>query len=591
MFFNLKRWYSIKKEKNARELILIIIVVFNLLLWFVSSILAYLIQPTMYGNIIGALWSSGITWMLEPGFYDPNVVPAIRAISIVVILTSMITFSGGIIGYVSNLFSSLIENAKQGKGQLYLKNHIILLNWNHKALELIADYIYDDKSTYVVVLSSIEKEKIEQEIHHKFFDISASKTKLNVIVRQGDVFSKSDLTEIRIKEAKSIILLADEQDDVCHEDVCVLKTLMLISKMDLNPNQTILVEVKNEKTIHLIRDQIAKQSTLANQILPIFPDELMGRLIAQTLLMPGLNKVYHELFSFEGAEFYTIPYEDPITFLKQHDHAIPIYGNKEDLYVLASCYPNIYKKRETPLGEYKKFMVEDKTLYQEKTILVFGENRKLPYILESLRLFELENKVKIHMERIESNEAEVIESYTKKLSKIDHILILSKDNVALHERDSDVLITLLMTQEIAKKHHADFVVELLDPKHNDVAQSYNVKNTIISNEYISRIMTQLSKNRKLYDLFIDLLTYDDGSEEKDSYEVYKYDAPLLIQTAYPIVFSSRADYIYSMMMNSQGKFIPIGIIKEGQLEIFQGDLDEQKSLVINEKDSLIIICK
>jgi len=47
-----KKWMSIRRHQNARGLLLIAIVLFNLLLWFISSVLAYVIAPDQYGNII-----------------------------------------------------------------------------------------------------------------------------------------------------------------------------------------------------------------------------------------------------------------------------------------------------------------------------------------------------------------------------------------------------------------------------------------------------------------------------------------------------------------------------------------------------------
>ncbi len=589
----IKKWLSIQLEQNARGLLLVGIIIFNLLLWFVSSILAYIIAPQEYGSIINALWSSGITWMLEPGFYDPLLPRAIRIISIIVIITSMITFTGGIIGYVSNIFSSVIENAKRGKGKLYLSNHILILNWNNKALELIADYCYDLDTTTVAILSAFSKEEIETQINRKLYERRTIKKHLTIIIRQGDVFSKSDLDGVCIEKAKSIIILADnlKTSTSFKEDITVMKTLMLVSKLDLIPQQTIIVEVKDQQTIALINNQIANNTLLKEQILPLLPDELMGRLIAQTLLMPGLNKVYQEIFSFEGAEFYTLANQDVLDYSKHHNHAIPIFNRDKFLFVLSDSDKSLNSLREKPFEKYQEFIVNNLTRYQEKTVVIFGKNRKLEYILDSLKMFELENKVKINLTIIDSNEAKTIEEYTKNIVKIDHILILSKDNLDLSEYDADVLITLLLTQDIAKKHKAEFVVELLEPKHFEIAQSYNVQNTIISNEYVSRLITQLSKNRNLYYLFNELLTYDSGEVGTETNEVYIYKAEDIIQGVYPFNFESVSEFVYSMLINSKNEHIPIGLIKNHKMRIFKGDLDKQEDLIIESDDYIVLICK
>lgn len=593
MNIRFKKWLSIKKDQNARGILLLTIIVFNVLLWFVSSILAYIIAPNQYGSVIRALWESGITWMLEPGFYDPTVPYAIRIISIIVIIISMITFTGGIIGYVGNVFSSIIDNAKAGKNKLYLYDHILILNWNYKGLELIADYKYDDDTTEIVVLSDQPKELVEDEISRKLYNNHQIKKKMSIIVRQGEVFSKSDLMKVCVEQAKTIIILADEKNDhsTSHIDMLAMKTLMLVSNLELKDEQTILVEVKEQKSVVLINEYIAKNTKRQHQILPILPDELMGRLIAQTLLMPELNKVYKELFSFDGAEFYTLPFTDAKTYMETHHQAIPIYTHDNQLYILAESKRSLEERRTESLKSYKKIEIRDQSRYQDKHIVIFGKNHKLPYILDSIKLYEKENNTHIHVAHLESNEAKDIEKYTQNMEKIDHILILSEDDLSPEEYDSDVLVTLLLTQELARKYHAEIIIELLDPRHFDIAQSYNVKNTIISNEYVSRLMTQLSKNRLLYDLFIDLLTYDAEDSDSETYEVYAYQAKDIIKSSLPISFKSKAEAIYSFYMSGHQDYILIGLMRDQNLNIFKGNLDEEKEVHIEPDDYLIMICK
>lgn len=593
MRMRFKKWLSIKKDQNARGILLLSIALFNILLWFLSSILAYIIAPNQYGSVIRALWESGITWMLEPGFYDPTVPYAIRIISIIVIITSMMTFTGGIIGYVGNVFSSIIDNAKSGKNKLYLYDHILILNWNYKGLELIADYKYDDDTTEIVVLSNQPKEFVENEIARKLYNSNQTKKKMSILVRQGEVFSKSDLMNVCTEQARTVIILADEKDDhsTSHIDMLAMKTLMLVSNLNLKPSQTILVEVKEQKSVILIKEYIAKNINKERQILPILPDELMGRLIAQTLIMPELNKVYKELFSFEGAEFYTLPFDEVKAYMETHHQAIPVYRQDDQLYVLADSKNNIYEIRNKPLKTFTKLDIRDQTRYKDKYIVIFGKNHKLPYILDSIKLYERENNTHIHVFHLESNDAKDIEKYTQDMEKIDHILILSEDDLSPEEYDSDVLVTLLMTQEIAKKYHAEIIIELLDPRHYDIAQSYNVKNTIISNEYVSRLMTQLSKNRLLYDLFIDLLTYDEENSEQETYEVYAYKAKDIIKSSLPVSFKSKAEAVYSFYMSGNQDYILIGLMHEQTLNIFKGNLDEEKVIHIEPDDYLIMICK
>ncbi|MBN2696440.1 MAG: hypothetical protein JXR38_02740 [Bacilli bacterium] len=594
MINKIKQWISIKRSQNARLLLLLAIVGFNVLIWLISSLLAYIIDPSLYGSVVESLWNSGITWMLEPGFYDPSVSVPIRIISIVVIITSMITFSGGIIAYVANLFASIIEHSRQGKNALFISNHILILNWNSKALELIADYRFDDQVTNIVVLSDQDKEHIEQAIRNKLYEINhRSKLKnMNIIVREGDVYSKHDLDKVCLERAKTIVILAAEEASSINElknpDILSIKSLMLIAHANLRPEQSVIVEIINEETLPLIKEKISNHLSLENQIIPILPDEMLGRLIAQTILYPVLNSVFQELFSFEGMEFYAVENKEFETIYEQCPRVIPLFKRNDHLYVIAGNEKDVQIRRDKPAPKPLSLAINVDMAYPETTIVVFGTNNKLKYILDSLHWFEKDASTKVNVTLVPANDMPTIRKHTQDLAKIDTILVLSDDHLEPKDYDSDVLVTLLMIQEIAIKHNAKIVIELLNPRNFDIAKSYNIENTIISNQYISRIITQLTKNRDLYPLFMELLTYD---AENSSYEIYTFPAGSFIDGNYPMSFNSASEFIRSVYTNSDQQFMPIGILDNQRLRIFSGNLDEPQELVL-EKDTLVaIVCK
>ncbi len=594
MFDRLKKWISIKKSQNARMILLLSIIGFNIMLWFVSSLVTYIIDPSLYGSIVGSLWNSGITWMLEPGFYDPTVGVPIRIISIIVIITSMITFSGGIIAYVANLFSSIIEHARQGRNELFIYDHILILNWNSKALELIADYRYDDLVTDIVVLSNLDKGLIETQIKGKLYDLNQRSTikHMNIIVKEGDVYSKHDLDKVCLEQAKTIIILSSESqskdDKLQNPDILSIKSLMLIANSKLKPHQTIIVEIRNEATVPLITDKIARDLGHVEQIIPILPDEMLGRLIAQTILYPALNNVFQELFSFQGMEFYSSQEKKFDDVYQSNPYAIPIFNRNGYLYLLAGSEKDTRMHRDTKLAMPRNISINKALKYPETTIVIFGNNNKLKFILDSLKWFEADANTKVNVTLVPGNDPLTIKEHLDGISKIDTILVLSDDFLEPKDYDSDVLITLLMIQEIAKAHNAKIVLELLNPRHYDIAKSYNIDNTIISNQYISRIITQLSKNRSLYPLYVELLTYD---SDNTSYEIYTFPVKEFILDKFPISFSSQTELIHSIYDNSEHEFMPIGYIKDNKLRIFSGNMDKIEEIILDNLDMLVVVCK
>ena len=55
------------------------------------------------------------------------------------------------------------------------------------------------------------------------------------------------------------------------------------------------------------------------------------------------------------------------------------------------------------------------------------KNQKLPFILDSLNLFQKEDQIKINVTLIDSNDRLTIEAHVKEIKKIDTILILSEE--------------------------------------------------------------------------------------------------------------------------------------------------------------------
>jgi len=594
MLTRFKKWLSITRSQNARLLLLLGIILFNVMLWLVSSLITYLIEPDLYGSIASSLWNSGITWMLEPGFYDPSVSVPVRILSIVVIITSMITFSGGIIAYVANLFATIIEGSQKGKNSIFIYNHILILNWNSKALELIADYRFDDDTTDIVILSDYDKSIVEAQIKRKIYDVKEKSLfkKMHIIVKEGDVYSTQDLDNVSLGSAKTIIILADEEkkaeERLDNPDILQIKSLMLIANCILKPEQTVIVEIKNEKSLTLIRDKIAREHNLENQIIPIISDEMLGRLIAQTILYPRLNQVFQELLSFEGMEFYSIKQGNLDAVLKENPYLIPAFSLNEVLYVLADSEKKLNAKRLEPFSLNKKIKIIKERKYPEHSVVIFGKNNKLPYIVDSLSWFEKDADTKVNVTVVPANDPETIKTHLAGIDRIDTILVLSDDGLDTKDYDSDVLVTLLMIQDLAKSHNAKIVLELLNPKHYDIAKSYNIENTIVSNQYLSRIITQLSKNRDLFPMYYELLTYD---ADNSSHEIYVFTADTVIAESFPVTFSSFAELINAIYYGSRQEYMPIGVIHDNVLDIFSGDLDHNKKIVIEATDDLVVICK
>ena len=68
-------------------------------------------------------------------------------------------------------------------------------------------------------------------------------------------------------------------------------------------------------------------------------------------------------------------------------------------------------------------------------------------------------------------------------------------------------------------------MEIIDPKHYDVVSSYSVNNVVISNRYISKMVTQIGEKEALFKFYTDILTYDEEGNGGcfESKEIYVKD--------------------------------------------------------------------
>ena len=105
------------------------------------------------------------------------------------------------------------------------------------------------------------------------------------------------------------------------------------------------------------------------------------------------------------------------------------------------------------------------------------------------------------------------------------LLILSDDHTDAENIDSAALTYLIYVQDIIFERQTndpmfdrdsiDVVVEILNPKNYDVVHNYSADNVVISNRYISKMVTQIGRKQALFEFYSDILTYD--SENKSSY--------------------------------------------------------------------------
>lgn len=619
---------SVFIAKNPAKAVLITILLFNICFVCLSAFIISSLSPDSLENF--GFWASvyyTVTMILDAGciqFVVADIGEAsvvVIVICLLIIVVGMITFTGAVIGYLSNYISSFIERSGTGARKLKISNHTIILNWNSRASEIINDMLYCDTAEKIVVMVADGKETIEREISDRLADSMEKehralqeackgkgrletlcyayknrlKNRLTVIVRQGDTFSNKQLSDISLSQAKTVIILGkDIQNGVCQYkfqdqidkyesgNIDIIKALIQVADItaaeESADNQKIVVEVDDDWTLALVETIIQHKERHGKcNIVPVPVNRVLGQILSQFSIMPELNVVYSELFSNKGAFFASRIAENGCVkanedayiskCLAQNNQTIPLtlMDTKEGLqyfYVTAS-EKAIERKASGKSSEFSVSLNRNFWL-ERKNIIILGHNSKMSALMSGFNAFrqewnladgtELLNIVMIDdAKTLEKNdyfrqypyvtnvvEADVydrdlicraITEFSEAHNEDTSVLILSDDMVPTDEIDSKALTYLVYVQDIIYRKaktdasfnplKLDVIVEVLNPKNYDVVRSYSVNNVIISNRYISKMITQISEKEAIFDFYNDILTYDTtGSTVYESKELY-----------------------------------------------------------------------
>ena len=695
-----REWFSIRLAKNPGQIVLLAILFFNLVFLLLAAFIISRMSLTgteQLGFLQAAYYT--VTMILDAGcvsFVVEDIGPQnaiIAIVCLIIVIIGMISFTGAVIGYITNYISGFIEDSNAGNHRLYISNHFVILNWNSRALEIVNDMLYSGSFNRIVILVGSGKEDIERQIDERIHETMVTENKkireacknkpyilrkmyyrknkfknnLTIVVREGDIFSSKQLYDISLQRAAAVVILGEEIngtackynlneriDRYSNGNALTIKTLMQVSDITSDyqsaDNQRIIVEITDNWTGELVQKIIrSKQVDGKCNIVPIRVNQILGELMAQFSLMPELNTVYNELLSNKGATFFTAvsDKDDEISYIRKtldsNDLIIPLTTQNEgdkvyNYYMALNETDSLRKSDKTlkgiPVSINKNFWLE------KKKIIILGHNSKCRELMNGFSSFVSEWGYKDSDEQLlrivviddekslekmgnykeypfviktvaaDIFDKELICSSINEFMQMDDedvsILILSDDLVPEDETDAGMLSSLVYVQDIINDKieadpnfnpaSIDVIAEINDPKHHDVISSYSVKNVVISNRYISKMITQIGEKDAIFDFYQDILVYDTDCEDGyDSKEIYIKKAKDFFTELPPRCTADQlirgvfeATYDPSVPLDQQNVTIVLGFVdKNEDVFLFSGD-QSQIEVELGERDKLIV---
>jgi hypothetical protein len=129
-------------------------------------------------------------------------------------------------------------------------------------------------------------------------------------------------------------------------------------------------------------------------------------------------------------------------------------------------------------------------------------------------IYNIEKQIRAQGGRLKNQKLVVMEGETTdrdllnklNVQEYDHVIVLAYSTMEPQEADAKTLVTLLHLRDMAEKDETPFsiVSEMLDLRNRELAEATQVDDFIVSEHLVSLMMSQLSENSELFDVFTDI---------------------------------------------------------------------------------------
>lgn len=587
---------SIKTYKTPLVSVIMLMLLINVAILSIAAVIALFIDDT-FTNFIDAFANGSMKWLLTPNSVLAIKNPSMLLLAVVVLITGMVLFTGTIIALTTNAIKDYIQKKQSGSGKIFLENHVVILNWNNKVPELVADLLYlEDRKVTVMVLANIDKGVAEKQIMNAIRELNLQDKKIkdfNILVKNGNPLIDSDLYDISILEASAILIMnQDAHDEIAQDmsksDLNIIKIILTIGRLKFKRNPPIVAEVKNIVTKEKVMKLTKVVDTLQEHtVLPICFDRRLGQIIAQTIINPKMEDVYLSLFSFKDAEVYYSPNQEFAHALTYSSRSIPLAKAEKGVFVLAENDLDVGIESEV-VPEIIKLQPKVINEAVGLEVYIIGTNNKLDFIMTAFKQYE-----QIHQSRFLSkyvpteNLDELLRSLNQNMRPTT-LVLLSDEYQQADSLDANIIDTLIQIESELKNKDVNIIVELLDPRNDPIISDFNIRNTIISNKIISLLMSKLVFFKETAPFYDNLLTIAPNEKGEDDQAIIIRAASELFADSMPITFPSIKSFVVSVHAAFSEKIIPMGIFKGEQLGLFFGNLLD-KEITINKDDQIVLM--
>lgn len=491
-----------------------------------------------------AAWES-LMRTLDSGTMGGDTGTGFRIVMLFVTLGGIFIVSA-LIGVLNNAIESQMERLRKGHSQVLESNHTLVLGWSTQIFTVLNELMIANENqgnARIVILADKDKVEMEDEIRERV----EVKGKTRIICRNGSPIDPNNLEIASPHSAKSIIVLPPENSD---PDIDIIKTVLAITN---NPNRRvekyhIVTQIRDAKNLNVLK-LIGEH----DNVQAILTGDLIARVVAQTSRQSGLSVVYTELMDFGGDEIYfkhepaltgktfgeaLLAYEDSsILGIRKADGKIllsPATDSRieaDDQIFALSADDDTVRISSPNLIQINEALIRSNSIPltpKPEKCLILGWNRSGTTIVHELDhyvakgsqvtvvadVLNIEKQIRAQGGKLNNHELVVLEGETTdrdlldslNVQDYDHVIVLAYSTLDVQEADAKTLVTLLHLRDMAGKDETPFsiVSEMLDLRNRELAEATQVDDFIVSEHLVSLMMSQLSENAELFDVFTDI---------------------------------------------------------------------------------------
>jgi voltage-gated potassium channel Kch len=508
----------------------------------------------------------GLMRTLDPGTMGGDQGWLFRVLMLVITIGGLIIVAS-LIGIISGAFDAKVDELRKGRSKVLETDHTLILGWSSKVFPIVSEIVIANESrgrAAIVILADKDKVEMEDELKAKIG--KTGKTK--IICRTGDPMDLTDLEISNPHTARSIIVLAPEGSPDPDSDV-IKTTLALTNNPHRRPEPFHIVgELEHESNLE------AARLVGRHEAHWVLGEDVIGRITVQSCRQSGLSVVYSELLDFDGDEIYFTDqpalygrtfFETQLAFVDSAVMGVvkagvvqlnptpeAIYEAGDQLIVISEDDDAI--RLATPgVPDAAAISITRAPAPSPERTLVLGYNHGLTGMLRELDeyvaagssvsvLAEVDepefatyDNLAISFQRGDTTSRALLDAL--QVETYDHIIVLAyRETLDAQRADGKTLITLLQLRDIEERSGVDLniVSEMLDDRNRELAEVTNADDFIVSDKLISLLLSQVSENRKLTEVFDELFAAA-GSE------VYLRDASLYVAPGASVDFYTVLD--------------------------------------------------